>query len=33
MDRHYPVWGRGERNSYRFESCPDYKYKVPEIKD
>jgi hypothetical protein len=18
------AWGRGERNSYRFESCPDY---------
>ena len=24
MERHYSIWGRGEINSYRFESCPDY---------
>ena len=24
MERRSPIRGRGERNSYRFESCPDY---------
>ena len=23
-ERRSPIRGRGERNSYRFESCPDY---------
>lgn len=27
MERRSPIRGRGERNSYRFESCPDCKIK------
>ena len=27
MERRYSIWRRGERNSYRFKSCPDYKNK------